>query len=91
MKRRRRTGVVDEAQRRIAQDGNLVEDTKHNILEFMSYLQVEGLKPGSIAGYTTERHRLTSSCPENEFLQVEREDAQEVILNLLRKGCRTST
>lgn len=68
------TGVVDEAQRRIAQDGSLVEDTRHNILAFMSYLQVEGLKPDSIAGYATTLRRLASFCPGNEFLYLERED-----------------
>ncbi|MHC4504205.1 MAG: tyrosine-type recombinase/integrase [Planctomycetota bacterium] len=97
MKRRRRaaprdkTGVVGEAQRRVAQDGDLVEDTRRHILAFMSYLQVEGLKPDSIAGYATTLRRLASVCPGNEFLYLEREDVQEVILALQREGYRTST
>ena len=88
---RDKTSVVDEAQGRIAQDGNLAEDTRRHILEFMSYLQVEGLKPDSIAGYATTLRRLASFCPGNEFLYLEREDVQEVILALQRKGYRTST
>ena len=97
MKRRRRaaprneTSTVDEAQRRVAQDGDLDEDTRRHILAFMSYLQVEGLKPDSIAGYATTLRRLASICPGNEFLYLEREDVQEVILALQGEGYRTST
>ncbi len=86
-----RTNAVGEAQRRVEQDGDLYEGTKQHVLAFMSYLQVEGLKPDTIAGYATTLRKLASACPGNGFLYVEREDVQEVILALQRGGYRTST
>ena len=86
-----RTNAVGEAQRRVEQDGDLYEGTKQHVLAFMSYLQVEGLKPDTIAGYATTLRRLASLCPGNEFLYLEREDVQKAILALQREGYRTST
>ena len=96
MKRRRiaaprNEGGAAEARRRVEVDAGLDEDTRCHILAFMSYLQVEGLKPDSIAGYATTLRKLASVCPGHEFLYVERGDVQEAILAPQREGYRTRT
>lgn len=88
---RKSTGNVADAMESVREDNEIDGATKEQIVAFLSYLAVEGLKPRTIFGYVTELRRLAKMCPAKGFIQLTRTDIREIIFSRQQKGYRTST
>lgn len=85
------TKAVVDVQKMIREDGDIDETAKNQIVGFLSYLAVDGLKLRTITSYAASLRQLAKACPAKGFLLLQRQDVRQIIAAAQNRGYRTST
>ena len=75
----------------VSKNAHLTDPDKERLLEYLTFLRMDGRKLGTIMVCSKAIQAIAKFCPEKGFIQLERQDVQNIFLALRDAGYADST